>query len=282
MPGTDAGGDSFADFVAGSLPALLRFGHVLTGSPQEAEDLVQEALARCLPAWPDAEARIRRAAWRQRLRAAGLAGCAGAVVIAAIAVPLALLAGGHATPVTGIQPGSSPSASPARHAKPHPALTLPAVGAAGFPASIYPPPASHEELNLVGLCPNPAGLQPPGPGIRAAALAVINHLGRSFRSDLRLTDRVYWRQTLTNWREGLGGSSGKAARTLHVLYSGPLQSYHQAFGPPDMSHTIVTGCGSRTARDTWMIVIGRVRNPALQGEYLLLTRQGHVLAWNVQ
>lgn len=56
MPGTDAGGDSFADFAAGSLPALLRFGHVLTGSPQEAEDLVQEALARCLRRWQRASA----------------------------------------------------------------------------------------------------------------------------------------------------------------------------------------------------------------------------------
>lgn len=51
MPETDLGGESFGDFVAGSLPALLRFGHVLTGSPQEAEDLVQEALARSLRRW---------------------------------------------------------------------------------------------------------------------------------------------------------------------------------------------------------------------------------------
>jgi len=29
---------------------------------------------------------------------------------------------------------------------------------------------------------------------------VVNRLGRSFRSDLRLTDRVYWRQTLAIWR----------------------------------------------------------------------------------
>ena len=51
MPETDAGGGDFAEFVAGSLPALLRFGHVLTGSPQEAEDLVQEALAKSLRRW---------------------------------------------------------------------------------------------------------------------------------------------------------------------------------------------------------------------------------------
>ena len=50
MPESDVGED-FAEFVAGSLPALLRFGHVLTGSPQEAEDLVQEALAKSLRRW---------------------------------------------------------------------------------------------------------------------------------------------------------------------------------------------------------------------------------------
>lgn len=66
MPGTRAGGDSFADFTMVSLPALLRFGHVLTGNPQEAEDLVQEALARCLRRWrqvsaDDPVAYVRRA-----------------------------------------------------------------------------------------------------------------------------------------------------------------------------------------------------------------------------
>jgi RNA polymerase sigma-70 factor (sigma-E family) len=48
---TNAGEDSFAEFAMDSLPALLRFGHVLTGSPQEAEELVQEALAKCLRRW---------------------------------------------------------------------------------------------------------------------------------------------------------------------------------------------------------------------------------------
>jgi RNA polymerase sigma-70 factor (sigma-E family) len=48
---TDAGGTDFAEFVDGSLAALLRFGYVLTGNPQEAEDLVQEALAKSLRRW---------------------------------------------------------------------------------------------------------------------------------------------------------------------------------------------------------------------------------------
>jgi hypothetical protein len=118
----------------------------------------------------------------------------------------------------------------------------------------------------------------PGPGIRAAALAVVDSLGRSFRSDLRLTDRVYWQQTVTNWGEGLGGPSGPA----HVLYSGPLESYRSRIGPPDFSPTIRAGCGNRIARDTWMIVTGHVSEPALQGQYLLLDRRGHVLLWYVE
>jgi hypothetical protein len=32
--------DGFEEFSGQVLPGLLRFGHVLTGSPQEAEDLV--------------------------------------------------------------------------------------------------------------------------------------------------------------------------------------------------------------------------------------------------
>ena len=51
MPEPDTGSRSFEEFTAGALPALLRFGHVLTGSPQEAEDLVQEALAKSLRRW---------------------------------------------------------------------------------------------------------------------------------------------------------------------------------------------------------------------------------------
>jgi RNA polymerase sigma-70 factor (sigma-E family) len=51
VPETDIGGAGFAEFVDGALPALLRFGYVLTGNPQEAEDLVQDALAKSLRRW---------------------------------------------------------------------------------------------------------------------------------------------------------------------------------------------------------------------------------------
>lgn len=47
---------AFRSFAAARLPALLRFGHLLTGDPSSAEDLVQSALARTALAW----ARVRR------------------------------------------------------------------------------------------------------------------------------------------------------------------------------------------------------------------------------
>lgn len=44
--------EEFADFVVGSLPSLLRLGHMLTGSRDAGEDLVQSALVSTLAAWP--------------------------------------------------------------------------------------------------------------------------------------------------------------------------------------------------------------------------------------
>lgn len=246
-------------------------------SDDDAETRLREILHD--PRWsllprPDAPQRIRRAARRQRIRAGGGVAVVAVIVAAAIAVPLSLLGGGGAA--RGIAPASS--ASPSRHAEPHPAFTLPPVGATGFPVSIYPPPPSSKELNLVGQCPSASGLQQPGPGTAAAALRVVQDLGRSFQSDLRLSDRVYWPQVLANWKAGTGTASGP----VNVLYSGPLESYHQAFGPPDMASTILSGCGSQVAGDTWMIVTGKKNLPGLQGEFLMLDRRGHMLLWNAQ
>jgi len=56
----------FDAFVRARMPELLRFGHVLTGNPEAAADLVQDALERTLNAWPrvrkrgDPEGYVRR------------------------------------------------------------------------------------------------------------------------------------------------------------------------------------------------------------------------------
>lgn len=71
----------FDEFVRARMPELLRFGHVLTGNPDAAADLVQDALERTLNAWPrvrnrdDPEGYVRRtmvnrnvSIWRKRRR----------------------------------------------------------------------------------------------------------------------------------------------------------------------------------------------------------------------
>lgn len=56
----------FEAFVRARLAELLRFGHVLSGNPHAAADLVQDALERTLLAWPrvqkrdDPEGYVRR------------------------------------------------------------------------------------------------------------------------------------------------------------------------------------------------------------------------------
>lgn len=73
--------EEFTEFVVGALPRLLRFAHILTGSPANAEDLVQAALARSWNAWrlrriDDPQAFVRKvmvntyASWRRGFRSA--------------------------------------------------------------------------------------------------------------------------------------------------------------------------------------------------------------------
>lgn len=90
MPATDQATDSFGEFAAAALPGLLRFGHVLTGDPRKAEDLVQEALVRTLRRWrtvhhDSAVAYVRRVMvnthinrwrrWESRVRLGGVPDC---------------------------------------------------------------------------------------------------------------------------------------------------------------------------------------------------------------
>lgn len=60
------GGADFDTWVAARGPALLRLAYTLTGSKADAEDVVQDALARALPRWErisrveDVDAYVRR------------------------------------------------------------------------------------------------------------------------------------------------------------------------------------------------------------------------------
>jgi RNA polymerase sigma-70 factor (sigma-E family) len=81
MSGDEQRRQVFDDFARARMPELLRFGYALTGSPQAAADLVQDALERTMLAWArvenqgDPEGYVRRSMvnlnisiWRRRRR----------------------------------------------------------------------------------------------------------------------------------------------------------------------------------------------------------------------
>jgi hypothetical protein len=128
----------------------------------------------------------------------------------------------------------------------------------------------------------PEGTQPgrrvPGPrraaagrsGHGRAALKVLKSLGLSFRSDLSLSDRVYWPQALTDRKMGLASRDAHP----HVLYSGPLSLERPgslAAGPP-------TGGQLLRISQATGAVVQRLRMPAIARPILAFDADGWWMA----
>jgi hypothetical protein len=251
-----------------------------------------------LPAWPDAQARVRRAARRQRMGLARLGAAVTAVVTTAAVVPIML----------NVSPGTdfSFTMNGASAAGP---LALPAVGVAAFTASIYPPAVrARATTSWLPLCPSATGLQAQRQdgAMAVASQAVLRQLAvppvstvtvaqqregvagpltarsqqQTFVSDLRLSDRALWPRLASTWGSGSGISEmAQAARMLSVLYSGPLRAYHPAGGRPSLADTVAADCGSRILRDTWVVISGDPASPA-SAETFFLKRSGRVLLYS--
>jgi len=251
-----------------------------------------------LPAWPDAQKRIRRSARRQRLALTGIGTSVTAVITAAAAVPIMLLGPGR----TGVGPAAGPTPGP---------FATPAVGAAGFTAQIYPAPAQARVMTRwLRMCPSASGLQVLGRGAAVATLSVLHEIGQpapvrpsqeiagarsapagimqlsavalmqqakqNFVTSLQASDRAFWPQIVA----GNGLAAVARAAQVPVLYSGPLRSSPQTFGLSDVTGVVAAGCGSRVVMDTWVIVSGRTASPARAAETFFLKRHGRVLLYN--
>jgi len=247
-----------------------------------------------LPAWPDAQARVRRAARRQRVTAASVGAAVAAFVTTAAVIPVVLL--GRLSPGGSPGPGALPVVGSFR---------TPAVGAVGFAAAIYPAAVkARAARGITALCPDPAGLQAFGPGKASVPRAVLTKLAQVQAASavqgagpavsrvarpgpapgltskqiltisLRLSDRAFWP------RLAKSGAVIVQAAQVPVIYSGPLRSYHRAHGPPGPAGVVAVSCGSRVAMDTWVIVSGLPSGPAAEAETFFLNRRGHVLLYN--
>jgi len=257
------------------------------------EDRLRELLRDAgwsLPAWPDAQARVRRAARRQRMALARVTAAVTTVIATAAVVPVLLLSG----PGAGFSSAADswPTADP---------LALPPAGAAGFASAIYPPPVrARAAASWLSLCPSAAGLRTPDQDVAVAAQGVLRQLTppvinfataqqrtgaasqlaaqslrQAFAGDLRLSDRALWPRLAS------AGISGviQEVRFLPVLYSGPLRSYHPAERSWSLASVVAAGCGNRIVRDTWLVISGRPASPSRAAETLFLNRRGRVLLY---
>jgi hypothetical protein len=228
-----------------------------------------------LPAWPDAQARVRRAARRQRLATAGIAAAFLLVAATAALVPLALLGPASPPVATGRKPVTAHPSSPP---PPPRSRHLPPVGSAGFPAWIYPAAVKpRRAVSALSLCPDAAGLEAPGPATPAAAKIVLHRLGRDFKNDLRVSDRSAWPSLASSWQSGGDRLRARAALSS-VRYSGPLRSSPGV--PAVVKHAIAAGCGRLVARSTWVIVYGPAGKPAHDAAIFFVTRRGHMLFYS--
>jgi len=238
-----------------------------------------------LTPWPDADARVRRVARRRRRVVAG----AVAFMItaaAASALPTVL----HSSPrqVSADQP--APKARRTSHPEPSRSSPLPTsvtptelpstppVGSADFPVSIYPAPRRPRmATGALTLCPDPAGLEVPGPYTAAAARTVLRLLGRGLARDLRVSDRSGWPFLASSWK--LRGITLFTFARMPVRFAGPLQAIRGV--PAGLRHAVAAGCGSRVARATWVVSVRPTRRPAHQAEMLFVTRRGHMLFYGL-
>jgi hypothetical protein len=236
-----------------------------------------------LAPWPDAQSRVRRAARKQRRAVACTAAAVAILITAAAAVTLSVVLSGSPAQVAANRPtppgassrssaaDTSPSPTPVR---PTGLPSTPPVGSADFPVSIYPAPKRPSlTTRALALCPDPAGLEDPGPLTAAAARTVLGVLSRGPAGDLRVSDRSAWPLLM--------GSGTLADHTLltiartRVRFAGPLQSGRGM--PAHLRHAIAAGCGNRVARSTWVLSFRQARGHAPHAMMLFVTRRGHML-----
>ncbi|WP_249018899.1 hypothetical protein [Conexibacter sp. S30A1] len=166
------------------------------------------------------------------------------------------------------------SISPHRHAALVPirtplSATLPALGASGFPRSVYPASRSSHGTALA-TCPSDAGLE----RFSAAAISGAERIARrymsgQFASDIAVTDRSWWAADFNALAEGNTGGSHSVAG------EGPAAQTPAAA-------RIERACGTRLVSDSVAIAVRRSSHSDFSGTLYLLDRRGQPLVYYVR
>jgi hypothetical protein len=227
---------------------------------------------------PLASVRARARRRRQRHVAAGV--LTVAMVTAGVVVPIVWQHNANRrTESLVTSPSPTPSASTT--------YALPALGATGFPASIYPLAHRGAKPGTIASCPSTSGLQLSTNGTREQAVEIARQLEtHSFSSDLHNTDRAYWPGIQGGWRAHKDWQTPSAPQKrsrVYLLYSGPLYGRRQSTGVPDLGPAVREACGERTLHDTIVAISGPapglLQASALQSADLFVVRHGRALLY---
>jgi hypothetical protein len=143
--------------------------------------------------------------------------------------------------------------------------TLPAVGAPGFPSSLYPAPRTSAASSF-NACPNNAGLEPfTSAAIKKSKAIAAHYQSGQFASDIVVTDRSWWTGAFDAFQ---GADLG-----VHwVTNERPAQENTDA-------KDIVAACGDALVRDSIAVSIRQSGYSGASGTMYLLDRDGHPLVY---
>jgi hypothetical protein len=143
--------------------------------------------------------------------------------------------------------------------------TLPAVGARGFPMSLYPAPRKSA-TSTFSSCPSSAGLEAFTPSSINDAKTIATHYQSSqYASDLAVTDRSWWEPAFVAFQSAVLG--------IHSMTR--EEPAEQTAG----ATAIGSACGDSLVRDSIAVSIGRSAYSDATGVLYLLDRAGHPMVY---
>jgi hypothetical protein len=147
--------------------------------------------------------------------------------------------------------------------------TLPSLGSAGFPASIYPAAPAARGTDLQS-CPNGEGLEPFDANAIAAARASarkFNAYTSSFYGDLQSSDPSWWKSVFAEW-VGYGYD-----RDNHTVLS------VQPAGRDTFAAAVTHACGENLLQQSLVVDVGPSAYSFQVSHLYFLNRRGHPLIY---